>query len=96
MCKRTDKQILVKVKIPADLSSTGKEKWREMHIDACIAPIIKALQEGDIDMRGSCCGHGEFPGEIHLADGRWLIIAQDDKCFMRNENMIFVRQPPSS
>jgi len=38
----------VKVKIPADLSSTGKEKWKEVDIDKCIAPLIRALQEGGI------------------------------------------------
>lgn len=73
MCKHgTD--IMVRVKVPADLSSTGAEKWREFGIDACIAPIVKALQEGGIDMRGSCCGHGNAAGRIDLADGRVLHI----------------------
>ena len=70
--------VLVRVKIPADLSSTGKIKWRECSIDACIAPIVKALQEGGIDMRGSCCGHGEHEGDIHLQDGRTLIILDEE------------------
>ena len=74
MCKwGTEK--LVWVKIPADLSCTGKEKWKHASIDSCIAPIVKALQEGDIDMRGSCCGHECNVGDIHLQDGRVLIIA---------------------
>lgn len=73
MCKHgTD--TLVRVKVPADLSSTGEEKWREFGIDSCIAPIVKALQEGGIDMRGSCCGHGDATGRIDLADGRTLVI----------------------
>jgi hypothetical protein len=64
----------VSVLIPADLSCTGKARWKSAKIDACIAPIVKALQRGGIDMRGSCCGHGKAIGEIHLQDGRVLII----------------------
>lgn len=66
--------VLIKVKIPADLSGSGKVRWREKGIDRCIAPIVKALQEGGIDMRGSCCGHGKYLGDIHLQDGRMLLI----------------------
>ena len=66
--------VLVKVKIPADLSSTGKVKWKRALIDGCIAPIVRALQKGGIDMRGSCCGHGKGFGDIHLQDNRMLII----------------------
>ncbi len=43
-------------------------------IDGCIAPIVKALQRGGIDMRASCCGHGKGRGSIHLQDGRTLLI----------------------
>ena len=66
--------VLVRVKIPADLSSTGKVKWKRALIDACIAPIVRALQKGGIDMRGSCCGHGKGFGDIHLQDDRLLVI----------------------
>lgn len=64
----------VKVKIPADLSHSGKAYWAKAHIDECIAPIVRALQNGGIDMRFSCCGHGKGNGEIILQDGRKLII----------------------
>ena len=73
MCQDRD-VTLVKVKIPADLSSTGKDKWRHISIDSCIAPIVDALQKGGIDMRGSCCGHEKTFGEIHLQDDRVIII----------------------
>ncbi len=74
-CKHCSKPpIAVKVKIASDLSVTGKTKWKYALIDACIAPIIKALQKGNIDMRGSCCGHGSNIGDIHLQDNRYLII----------------------
>lgn len=71
----------VRVKLPADLSGTGKQKWKDVPIDACIADLVKALQEGGIDMRGSCCGHGKDIGDIHLQDGRILLIADSGKWF---------------
>jgi hypothetical protein len=73
MCKYGGHK-LVKVKIPADLSRTGKERWKLAKVDMCIAPIVKALQEGGIDMRSSCCGHCKGDGEILLHDGTVLII----------------------
>jgi len=73
MCKwGTD--TVVRVKMPADLSHTGEERWADKGIDSCIAPIVKALQEGGIDMRSSCCGHEKRDGEISLADGRTLVV----------------------
>lgn len=72
MCERQSQNVLVK--IPADLSCTGFARFKYVGIDACIAPIVEALQRR-IDMRGSCCGHGKALGEIHLQDGRVLIIA---------------------
>jgi len=36
--------IPVRVKVPADLSCTGKDAWREKNIDACIADLVGALQ----------------------------------------------------
>lgn len=64
----------VRVKVASHLSSTGQDKWREFGIDSCIAGIVKALQEGGIDMLGSCCGHGKVEGRIDLRDGRILKI----------------------
>lgn len=71
------KPVPVRVKIPADLSSTGEEKWRVCLIDACVAPLVAALQAAGIDMRGSCCGHGEMDGDIALQDGRILVVKPD-------------------
>jgi len=76
---------LVNVKIQADLSCTGKEKWRDMQIDSCIASIVQALQEGGIDMRGCCCGHGSGLGDIHLQDGRMLLIIDDGGAFLADQ-----------
>ena len=66
---------LVNVKIPADLSYSGRERWKKVRVDRCIASIVDALQKGGIDMRGSCCGHGN-DGEILLQDGRTLIVKE--------------------
>lgn len=73
MCKYGD-TVKVCVKIPADLSHSGKSYWKAVEIDKCIAPIVKALQEGGIDMRATCCGHNKVIGKILLQDGRILTI----------------------
>lgn len=64
----------VRVKIPADLACEGRVKWKLVMIDSCIADIVKALQDGGIDMRASCCGHGKRNGHILLQDGREITI----------------------
>jgi hypothetical protein len=69
--------VLVFVKVAAELSHTGEDRWQDFDIDACIAPLVSALQAGGIDMLGSCCGHGKRPGEILLRDGRVLLVAAD-------------------
>lgn len=81
MCKWGEHK-LVKVKIPADLSHSGKSYWRLKGIDKCIASIVEALQKGGIDMRGCCCGHFKGDGHIHLQDGRILIIKKDGKDYL--------------
>lgn len=73
-CHNCHEEREVWVKIPADLSSIGREKWRICGIDACVAPIVAALQSAGVDMRGSCCGHGKRYGEIALQDGRCLVV----------------------
>ena len=67
-------EVVVRLKIPADLAFDGAEKWKDCGIDACIAPLVKALQDGGVDMRGSCCGHRKRPGHIDLQDGRGLLV----------------------
>lgn len=76
MCKWGTDEI-VEVTIPADLSHTGKAYKKKVGIDKCIAPIVRALENAGILMRGSCCGHGKRDGDIHLQDGRILIIKQN-------------------
>lgn len=69
----------VEVTISADLSHTGKEFVKLAKIDSCIAQIVKALEQGGIRMRASCCGHGKGPGSITLEDGRVLLIYRPEK-----------------
>jgi len=46
-------------------------------VDRCIASLVRALNDGGVKTVASCCGHGNRPGNIALADGRELIIASD-------------------
>lgn len=90
MCKwGTTEKVLVK--IPADLSNTGKEEWRKMGIDKCIAPLVRALQKGGIDMNTSCCGHGGNLGDIHLQDGRILLIANRPYSYSNSRTRYFLK-----
>lgn len=43
--------------------------------DRCLAPLVAALNGGGVATVASCCGHGKRPGNIALADGRQLFIA---------------------
>ena len=64
----------MEVTVPASLSHTGQERQKVVGIDACIAPIIKALNDAGIKTINCCCGHGKSDGSIMLADGRTLVI----------------------
>ena len=68
---------VIELTIPANLSSTGRDKVKKVDVDSCIVPIVKALNDAGIVTVASCCGHGKRPGDIALADGRELIIASD-------------------
>ena len=73
MCK-WGTEVELRVPIPANLSHTGKRRWGVRKIDACIAPIVDALNKGGVLTDGCCCGHGKADGNIHLQDGRVLTI----------------------
>lgn len=71
MCEwGTEEQLLVPV--PAELSHTGKFRWAIKSVDACIAPIVDALNRAGIYTDNCCCGHGKCDGIISLHDGRVL------------------------
>jgi len=64
--------VMVNVYVPSDRSHNGEGYWKDLPVDACIAPIIIALNGAGVLTAGSCCGHGEKPGSIALQDGREL------------------------
>src|SRR3990172_5444516 len=76
MCKWGTVEVL-DVTIPANLSYTGSERKKKVDIDSCIAPIIRALNDGGVMTVACCCGHEKRPGSVVLADGREFIIAPD-------------------
>lgn len=49
---------------------------RTVPVDSCIQPLVQALNLYEVTTTGSCCGHGEKPGMIALADGRMLLVCQ--------------------
>lgn len=65
------------VPMPAELSHTKEFRWAIKGVDACIAPIVQALNDAGIYTANCCCGHGKEPGEIILHDGRVLRIEGD-------------------
>lgn len=46
-----------------------------VHCDPCLVPLVRALYENGFPTIGSCCGHGERPAHIGLADGREVFVA---------------------
>lgn len=75
MCQHNETEE-VEVTIPADLSHTGKAYRKRAKIDKCLSPIVRALSDNGIHMRGSCCSYGV--GEIGLDDGRLLLVLDRD------------------
>lgn len=76
MCEwGTSKNVMVW--IAPDLSASGRAKWKSVGIDSCIADLVNMIQRGGVMMRGSCCGHGRGLGDIHLQDGRILLICNE-------------------
>lgn len=72
-------QIQCLVPMPAELSHTGEFRWAIKGVDACIAPIVDALNAAGIYTANSCCGHGKAPGRISLHDGRELLIMPPER-----------------
>lgn len=72
MCEWGVKAAQVKIAKPKSISQRT-----HVPVDPCIAPIVQALNAGEVPTVASCCGHGKRPGSIILEDGRELIIAPD-------------------
>lgn len=65
---------------------TPRPDGNKRGIDACIAPIVQALNDAGVGTAASCCGHGKRPGRITLRDGRDLVIRQTGACFRFDRN----------
>lgn len=58
--------------VPVALAGGG-----EAHVDPCIQGLVQALNDGGFRTTNSCCGHGQRPGWVALADARHILIAAD-------------------
>lgn len=74
-----DQHSTVLVEIPG--ASEREHLGTKRYIDACISPLVNALNWGGFPTVSSCCGHGNRPGVVALADGRWLVIAADRETY---------------
>lgn len=66
----------------------GEKRYKDIAIDACIAPVIKHLWNNDVNTLSSCCGHGNRPPSIVLGNTeekyshiRRLISEKDNRQF---------------
>ena len=66
----------------------GQRQYKDIWIDACIAPVVKHLLENGVNTLGSCCGHGQHHPSIVLGEGeesysriRRLIKEKDKRWF---------------
>lgn len=66
--------VVLEITVPASLSRTCTERQKLVDVDACLAPIVKALNVGGVVTVACCCGHGQVPGFVSLADGRELVV----------------------
>lgn len=69
--------VQLEVTVPASLSYSGLARRAVKDIDACLVPLVEALNTAGFVTVASCCGHGRRPGNVALADGRELIIARN-------------------
>jgi hypothetical protein len=75
MCDHGD-YVDCQLTVLGSLAHEGEDTVKTKPVDQCIADIVRALEAAGIRMYGSCCGHGQRPGEIPLADGRVVMIVQ--------------------
>lgn len=63
----TTKEVLMPMLV--SITPDGKHTYKDVAIDACIAPVIKRLWEKGVHTIGSCCGHGNSSPSIVLSEG---------------------------
>lgn len=83
MC-RWGNSVNVEVTVPARLSHTDEARTKVIGVDACIAPLVAALNAAGITTVASCCGHGHLPGNVILADDTWLTLLTREQAMAVN------------
>lgn len=78
--------VLVEIPTASERGPHGRRRG----IDACIAPLVEALNVAGLATVASCCGHGKMPANIALVDGRELLIAPDFDTARRIERALNV------
>lgn len=68
MCTHGD-EVKLLVVMPAELSYTGRARYKVVGVDRCIAPQVGRLNASGRLTANACCGHGLGPGSIFLHDG---------------------------
>lgn len=78
----------VKLSMLYAILPNGEEKYKDVNIDACISQVLKHLWDNGIFTLSSCCGHGNRPPSIVLAESeenykkiRKLIKEKDERWF---------------
>jgi hypothetical protein len=64
-CRKTQGCYVI---VPAYLSHTGKNCLMFKKVDACLAPLVDALNSVGKNTASCCCGHGKAPGVIVFHD----------------------------
>ena len=62
---------------------------KQYQVDHCISNIVKALNDGNIKTKCSCCSHGKGLGNIMLDDGRELMIIDNFETAREIDKLIF-------
>lgn len=66
--KQTGTTPEVKMKHLVSVTPDGEPSYKDVVIDACIAPVIKVLWESGVNTLGSCCGHNKNNPSIVLGE----------------------------
>lgn len=83
MC-RWNTTVEMEITIPAHMSHTGETRRKVIGVDACIAPLVAALNSAGITTVASCCGHGHIPGQVILGDETWLTLLTREQAMAVN------------
>lgn len=75
MCR--GRSVSIEVLVCSELSHSGRDERKVKPIDACIAPLVAALDAAGVHMLGSCCGHGVRAPSLVLAQDQRPAAALD-------------------